>query len=69
MSSSTTCVVGSSDSFSKQTSQIKKRDSSNSSGSLNSAPIKLDPKGLPLVPQPSRFADDPLVSFTTLHRG
>jgi hypothetical protein len=25
--------------------------------------IELDPKGLPLVPQPSRFKDDPLVSI------
>ncbi len=24
--------------------------------------LKLDPHGLPLVPQPSRFKDDPLVS-------
>ena len=60
--SSSTCV-GSNEDFSKQASQIEKRDSSNSSGSRNSEPIKLDPKGLPLVPQPSRFTDDPLVSF------
>jgi hypothetical protein len=25
--------------------------------------LKLDSKGLPLVPQPSHFKDDPLVSF------
>lgn len=25
--------------------------------------LRLDPKGLPLVPQPSRFKDDPLVSI------
>jgi hypothetical protein len=59
--SSSTCV-GSNDDFSKQTSQIEKRESSISSGSRNSVPIKLDPKGLPLDPQPSRFTDDPLVS-------
>ncbi|KAN0123006.1 MFS general substrate transporter [Hyaloscypha variabilis] len=57
--SSSTCV-GSNDDFSKQTSQIEKRESSISSGSRNSVPIKLDPKGLPLDPQPSRFTDDPL---------
>jgi hypothetical protein len=54
--------------FSKQISQtqIEKRGSSNSSGSLDAhtRPIKLDSKGLPLVPQPSRFTDDPLVSST-----
>jgi hypothetical protein len=70
MSSST--YVGSSDgALSKQMSQmsqtqIEKRGSSNSSGSLDAhtRPIKLDSKGLPLVPQPSRFTDDPLVSST-----
>ena len=56
--SSSTCV-GSSDSMSKQASQIEKRDSTTSSG----LPIQLDHQGLPLVPQPSRFTDDPLVGF------
>ena len=28
----------------------------------NAAPLILDKNGLPLVPQPSRFKDDPLVS-------
>lgn len=27
--------------------------------------LKLDPHGLPLLPQPSRFKDDPLVSAST----
>jgi hypothetical protein len=50
--------------LSKQMSQIEKRDSANSSGSFDSVPIKVDCQGLPLVPQPSRFTDDPLVSLT-----
>lgn len=66
--SSSTHVGRSDDTFSKQISQtqIEKRGSSNSSGSLDAhtRPIKLDSKGLPLVPQPSRFTDDPLVSST-----
>ena len=63
--SSSTCV-GSDDFYDvdKQFSNIEKggtsSSSSNSSGSVH---IKLDSKGLPLVPQPSRFKDDPLVSF------
>jgi hypothetical protein len=62
--SSSTCV-GSNDSFSfsKQMSQVEKRDSANFSGPFDGVPIKLDCQGLPLVPQPSRFTDDPLVSF------
>jgi hypothetical protein len=39
--------------------------SSNSAGSVH---IKLDSKGFPLVPQPSHFKDDPLVSFTRFLR-
>lgn len=30
--------------------------------------LKLDSNGLPLVPQPSRFRDDPLVSLLPLGR-
>jgi hypothetical protein len=30
--------------------------------------LKLDATGLPLVPQPSRFKDDPLVSISALSR-
>lgn len=36
---------------------------SDSASSLDLVGTKLDSKGLPLVPQPSRFKDDPLVSF------
>lgn len=44
--------------------QLREKGSNLSSSSDTlSSPIKLDAKGLPLVPQPSRFKDDPLVSF------
>jgi len=33
----------------------------------SSVDTKLDSNGLPLVPQPSRWKDDPLVSFTNPH--
>lgn len=31
----------------------------------SAAELRLDSNGLPLVPQPSKFKDDPLVSFPT----
>ncbi len=64
--SSSTCVGGDDEyELEKQFSPIKKGGSSSSSSSKPSGSenIKLDSKGLPLVPQPSRFKDDPLVSF------
>jgi hypothetical protein len=38
-------------------------NSSNEDPERQSTDLKLDNHGLPLVPQPSRFKDDPLVSY------
>jgi hypothetical protein len=64
--SSSTCVGGGGDDDAKydpeqQYPSIEKGTSSpsKSSGAVHA---QLDSKGLPLVPQPSRFKDDPLVS-------
>lgn len=63
--SSSTCVGGDDDyDPDKRCLSIEKGSSSSSSKPSGSEDLKLDSKGLPLVPQPSRFKDDPLVSFT-----
>jgi hypothetical protein len=67
--SSSTCLGSDDSNFydaeRKLSNMEKGGSSSNSSGPVH---IKLDSKGLPLVPQPSRFKDDPLVSFTRFPR-
>lgn len=45
----------------RQLSNVDKESHSNASEDL-----KLDATGLPLIPQPSRFKDDPLVSSISL---
>jgi hypothetical protein len=46
--------------------QISHGDMEKDSRSNASEDLKLDSTGLPLVPQPSRFKDDPLVSYLSV---